>query len=165
VTQQLCEVGDPLSAFRLFEANLPKFSSLGACCPQFSSALLTFSPTVLRARHIRAVRDIQLNYIYSFVVTRVLNLDSRALTVGAIARERTNIQAAITAQVNATAFDGTTILRKSGTARTTLRDKATAKSDHSGQFLTADVSHLPSLVVARLSDNARSCFNRAPLNN
>ena len=34
----------------------------------------------------------------------------------------------------------------------TLTDRATAKSDHSGQFLTADVSHLSSLVVARLSD-------------
>ena len=118
------------------------------------------------ARHIRAVRDIQLNCFYSFAVPRgVLNLDSRALSVGAIARERTNIQATITAQVNATAFDGTTTLRKSGTARMTLTDKATAKSDHSGQFLTADVSHLSSLVVARLSDNAVSCFNRGGLAN
>jgi hypothetical protein len=106
---------------------------------------------------IRAARDIQLNYFYSFAVPLgVLNLDSRALSAGAIAREKTNIQATITAQVNATAFDGTTTLRKSGTARTTLRDKATAKSDHSGQFLTADANHLPSRVVARLSDNARA---------
>jgi hypothetical protein len=132
----------------------------------YCGALLTFSATVRCAPDIRAARDIQLNYFYSFAVPLgVLNLDSRALSAGAIAREKTNIQATITAQVNATAFDGTTTLRKSGTARTTLRDKATAKSDHSGQFLTADANHLPSRVVARLSDNARSCFNRAQWEN
>ena len=56
------------------------------------------------------------------------------LTIGSIARLRTNIQATTTAQVNAIAPDGTTTSRKSGTTSTTLRDKATAKSDHSGQF-------------------------------
>ena len=67
------------------------------------------------------------------------------LTIGSIARLRTNIQATTTAQVNAIAPDGTTTSRKSGTTSTTLRDKATAKSDHSGQFFIADDNRVPSL--------------------
>ena len=67
------------------------------------------------------------------------------LTVGSIARLRTNIQATTTAQVNAIAPDGTTTSRKSGTTSTTLRDKATAKSDHSGQFFIADDNRVPGL--------------------
>src|SRR6478609_6275320 len=67
------------------------------------------------------------------------------LTIGSIARLRTNIQATTTAQVNAIAPDGTTTSRKPGTTSTTLRDKATAKSDHSGQFFIADDNRLPSL--------------------
>ena len=58
---------------------------------------------------------------------------------------RTNIQATTTAQVNAIAPDGTTTSRKSGTTSTTLRDKATAKSDHSGQFFIADDNRVPGL--------------------
>ena len=68
---------------------------------------------------------------------RCLHLDTH-LTIGSIARVRTKIQATITAHVSATAPDGTTTLRKSGTTSTTLRDTATAKSDHSAQFFIAD---------------------------
>jgi hypothetical protein len=67
------------------------------------------------------------------------------LTIGSIARLRTNIQATTTAQVNAIAPDGTTTSRKSGTTSTTLRDKATAKSDHSGQFFIVDDNRVPGL--------------------
>jgi hypothetical protein len=77
--------------------------------------------------------------------SRLVYLDT-ALSVGSIARVRTNVQATTTAQVNGTASDGTTTLRKSGTASTMLREKATAKSDHSGQFFIAD-SKRPPLVV------------------
>src|SRR5271165_3819298 len=66
-------------------------------------------------------------------------------TIGSIARLRTNIQATTTAQVNAIAPDGTTTSRKSGTTSTTLRDKATAKSDHCGQFFIADDNRVPGL--------------------
>jgi hypothetical protein len=79
--------------------------------------------------------------------SRLVYLDT-ALSVGSIARVRTNIQATNTAQVNGTASDGTRTLRKSGTASTMLREKATAKSDHRGQFFIADNKRLPSRVVA-----------------
>ena len=82
---------------------------------------------------------------------RCLHLDTH-LTIGSIARVRTKIQATITAHVSATAPDGTTTLRKSGTTSTTLRDTATAKSDHSAQFFIADNNRVPSLVVAGSSD-------------
>ena len=81
------------------------------------------------------------------------------LTIGSIARLRTNIQATTTAQVNAIAPDGTTTSRKSGTTSTTLRDKATAKSDHSGQFFIADDNRVSQLVVAGVQQqNAGSLF-------
>jgi hypothetical protein len=82
---------------------------------------------------------------------RCLYLDTH-LTIGSIARVRTNIQATATAQVNGTASDGTTTLRKSGTARTMVREKATAKSDHSGQFFIATNKRLPCRVVAASSE-------------
>ena len=78
---------------------------------------------------------------------RCLYLDTH-LTIGSIARVRTKNQATITAHVSATAPDGTTTLRKSGTTSTTLRDTATAKSDHSAQFFITDNNRVPSLVVA-----------------
>jgi hypothetical protein len=56
-------------------------------------------------------------------------------SVGLIALLRTKIQATITAQATPTAPDGNAIARRSGTARTTLRERATAKSDQNGQFL------------------------------
>jgi hypothetical protein len=68
-----------------------------------------------------------------------------SLSISSIARVRTKIQATITAQVNATAPDGSTTARKLGTASMTLTDKATAKSSDNGQFLIADNSSCPVL--------------------
>jgi hypothetical protein len=78
---------------------------------------------------------------------RCLYLETH-LTTGSIARVRTNIQATTTAQVNGTASDGATTLRKSGTARTMVREKATTNSDHSGQFFIATSKRVPCRVVA-----------------
>ena len=88
-------------------------------------------------------------------LVRLTYLDTM-LSVGSIARVRTNIQATTTAQVNAMAPDETTTLRKSGTASTTLRDKATANSDHSGQFFIADDNRFHPCSCG--SQDARSSF-------
>jgi hypothetical protein len=56
-------------------------------------------------------------------------------SVGAIARLSTKIQATITAQATPPTPDGNATARRSGTARTTLRERATAKSSQNDQFL------------------------------
>jgi hypothetical protein len=52
------------------------------------------------------------------------------------------IQATITAHAKPTAPDGNTMVRRSGITRTTLREKATAKSDQKGNLLMTENERL-----------------------